>query len=361
MEGAVTDTFFSPQNLSRILLLSLLIGTAMNAVDLFSVFFAQATFQLIPFIIIYLVAICTTALCYILFSPAKAAEPTDEPVTPHIALVKIGELNTLSHQVLQNATGVNGASKERLTFFKELSTSFNSSITELETIASNLQEDQQGLKQLQHNFANVCGSVDNLGNEIKSFDTLSIELKNELSDFLKAFDSIASLASSISAISEQTNLLALNAAIEAARAGEAGRGFAVVADEVKSLASSSKQNATAINADLIKLKKNEEQLQNTMRTMSRAIASAITSISDENETGMSSVINDAYARIEELFKGMQDVQERTTQELCEFSNISTKFEKVIIEAHKAIQGSAANMTIGDNMVKLSEAAYSEMK
>ena len=112
-----------------------------------------------------------------------------------------------------------------------------------------------------------CQIVDTMQEElaglIKRMETLSRDM-NESSDAGKALrqtsDQVKGVLDVITGISEQTNLLALNAAIEAARAGEAGRGFAVVADEVRTLSIKTQEATVEIQAMISNLEETSETL-----------------------------------------------------------------------------------------------------
>ncbi len=105
--------------------------------------------------------------------------------------------------------------------------------------------------------------MERLAGEVLRSNTAVSQLRNES-------DKIGSVLDVIKAVAEQTNLLALNAAIEAARAGEAGRGFAVVADEVRGLAQRTQKSTEEIEALIGGLQQGSQQAANLMDS-SRAL------------------------------------------------------------------------------------------
>jgi methyl-accepting chemotaxis protein len=184
--------------------------------------------------------------------------------------------------------------------------------------------------------AETLGQINNLAEEI-------IQSTNVINQLSENSSNIASMLAVIKGIAEQTNLLALNAAIEAARAGEHGRGFAVVADEVRTLASRTQASAqeieevmttihSGISDEVGVMGRSHEMAQNTVESSSKVrtaldeIVTMIKSIADINgqisvsadeQTQVAKTIDENVVKINDLGRATVDDSEHTVKAIKE--------------------------------------------
>lgn len=175
--------------------------------------------------------------------------------------------------------------------------SFKGALDKSENFQKNLQEFEDtfsNINQVSGRLADVKGEiaqsviqaqdeVEDLKNSALQVESHFEEMKNTFRDFEIAVQEIKKCTNEITSIAEQTNILALNASIEAAKAGEQGKGFSVVAREVKTLADEVKILVKSVNASISNVEKGTGKLRSDMDTSQHALGQSLEKVDETYE------------------------------------------------------------------------------
>jgi methyl-accepting chemotaxis protein len=166
----------------------------------------------------------------------------------------------------------------------------------------------------------------------------------KISTLKHSSENIGSVMEVIRSIAEQTNLLALNAAIEAARAGEQGRGFAVVADEVRSLAQKTQSSTEEIASIIIQLQRAADEAHQSMNT-------SIASVQETLET--STKVEESLGRIRHSIDTINEMNHQIATASDEQSSVANEVSKNISAIHSLSERVSENaQVIAENSTQL---------
>lgn len=273
----------------------------------------------------------------------------------------LGQVRELISQIHNATTQLAAASEELSAVSSESNGVIQRQTSEIEMVVTAMNQMLATAQEIANNAGNADAEARNaegraeagnlvVANAVNATFTL-IESLNKVAESIRTLEqdsgNIVSVLSVISGIAEQTNLLALNAAIEAARAGEQGRGFAVVADEVRTLAQRTQTSTAEI----------EEAIKRLQSGTSNAVTAMDTSRDQAENTGQHA--SEAGKTLQEITKAVSHITEMNAQ-IASASEQQTQVSEDINRSLVLINEAATESSTGAGQVTQASGELSEL-
>ena len=263
-----------------------------------------------------------------------------------------GGLSAASLQISQASQAQSEAAASTAAAVEQITVSINS-------VAANTEDvrklSEKSLNQTKQGNESVLAMIGEIGRVQEAVTQIAGSVK----EFVESTRAIAGMTQQVKDIADQTNLLALNAAIEAARAGEQGRGFAVVADEVRKLAEKSAKSASEIDQVTTSLNQKSTSVETVVQTGLKSLQAT-----QEQVGRVSAMLTEAGEAVTQSSHGVSDIAAAVSEQSLASTEIARNVEKIAQmseENHAAIKSNNGDISRLESLAKELQTVVSRFK